>query len=144
MSRRAWKRALAAGAVALLAASGATGSAYALSGSSSGSVTLVVPAALKAHELCVSSKTTGKRCEDVPGVAAATLKVSYQASANGTPPSASVAPCAVGAIVTVDSGGGTLSGSARVEAGPAGSVTVPIAPTSTPGDAVTVSFCEKP
>ena len=30
------------------------------------------------------------------------------------------------------------------EATPVGSVTVPIAPTSTPGDAVTVSFCEKP
>ncbi|MDP8967307.1 MAG: hypothetical protein M3N04_01770 [Actinomycetota bacterium] len=89
----------------LLLGGGAAGSASALSGSASGSVSVFVPAALDTHQLCVSSTTTGSVCEDVPGTPEVTLNVNFAADANITPPSATVAPCAAGAIVTIASGG---------------------------------------
>lgn len=131
-------------AMTLLLVAGVTGSALALSATTSGSVSVFVPAALDPHELCVSSTTTGTICKDVPGASAVTLRVDFAAEANITPPSAAVTQCADGAVVTVASGGGTLSGSATVSGLLLSPVTVAIGPTTTPGDTVTVSFCKKP
>lgn len=144
MSTRTRNRIVAATAMTLLLAGGVTGSALALSATTSGNVSIFVPAAVNPHQLCVSSTTTGTICEDVPGASAVTLSVDFAADANVTPPSASVAQCAGGAIVTVASGGGTLSGSATVSGLLLSPVTVPIGPTTTPGDTVTISFCERP
>ena len=129
-------------AMTLLLAGGVTGSAPAASATTSGSVSVFIPAAVNTHELCVSSTTTGTICEDVPGTPAVTLSVAFAADANVTPPSAGVTQCAGGAIVTLASGG-TLSGSATVSGLLLSPVTAPIGPT-TPGDTVTVSFCDKP
>lgn len=131
-------------AMTLLLAAGVTGSALALSTTTSGTVSVFVPAAVNPHELCVSSKTSGTICKDVPGAPAVTLRVDFAADANVTPPTATVTRCAGGAIVTVASGGGTLSGSATVSGLLLSPVTLAIGRTSTPGDTVTVSFCEKP
>lgn len=138
------RRLLVAGAVSLSIAAGVTGSASAATGSASGSASVFIPAALNPHELCVSSATTGTVCNDVPGLPAVTLTASFTADAALTPPAASIAPCAGGAVVTIASGGGTLSGSATVSGLLLPPVTIPIGPTTTPGDTVTVSFCDKP
>lgn len=143
MSTRTRSRILAVAAMSVVLAGGVTGSALAQSGSASGSVSVVVPAALNAHQLCVSSATTGTICKDVPGAPAVTLSVNFAAAANVTPPSASVAQCAGGVIVTVASGGGTLSGNATVSGLLLSPVSVPIG-TTVPGDTVTVSFCDGP
>lgn len=142
MSSRMTRQILTVAVMTLLIGGAAAGSAAAVSGSASGSVSVFVPAALKPHELCVSSATTGTVCEDVPGTPAVTLDVSFVAAGNITPPSASVTSCPGGAIVTVASGGGTLSGSATVSGPLMPPVTVAIGPETTPGDTVTVSFCE--
>lgn len=144
LSTKTRSRMLAVSAMTLLLAGGLTGSASASSASASGSVSVFVPGALNTHQLCVSSTTTGTVCQDVPGAPEATLTVEFTAEANITPPSASVAQCGGGAIVTIASGGGTLSGSATVSGLLLSPVTVPIETTTTPGDSVTVSFCEKP
>lgn len=138
------RRLLVTGVVSLALAAGVTSSASAATGSASGSASVFFPAALKPHELCVSSATTGMICKDVPGVPAVTLTASFTADAALTAPTAGVAPCAGGAVVTVASGGGTLSGSATVSGLLLAPVTIPIGPTTTPGDTVTVSFCDKP
>lgn len=144
MSAKTRTRIVAVASMTLLMAAAVTGSAVAsLSGSANGSVSVFVPAALNPHELCVSSTTTGETCQDVPGAGPVTLKVDFAADANATPPSATVARCAGGAVVTVHSGGGTLSGSATVSGLLLSPVTEEIEPTRTPGETVTVSFCEK-
>lgn len=143
MSTRTTNRILATAAMTLLLAGGVTGSAAALSTTTSGSLSVFVPAAVNPHQLCVSSTSTGTICEDVTGAPAVTLNVEFAADANVTPPSASVTRCAAGAVVTIASGGGTLSGSATVTGLLLSPVTLKLGPTSTPGDTVTVSFCEK-
>lgn len=135
---------IAVAAAMLLLAGAAAGSAAAATGSASGQVSVLVPAPLKPHELCVKSNTTGTTCRDVPGALAVMLTVRFSATGNVTPPSASVGSCAAGAVVTVNSGGGTLSGSATVSGLWLAPQTVGIEPTTTPGETVTVSFCEKP
>lgn len=140
---RALKTALSCGAVSLLALAGAAGSAQAATGTTSGSASVFIAAPLKPHRLCVASRTTGKTCKDVPGDLAVRLTVAFDATANATPPTADVSGCPGGAVITVGSGGGTLAGSATARGLITGPVTVPIPATTTPGDTVVVSFCNK-
>jgi hypothetical protein len=140
---RAIRRTLMCGAVSLLAVAGATGTASAQSATASGSASVFVPLAIKPHELCVSSNTTGRTCKDVPGAVLSRLTVAFTATATTTPPRPNVGRCAGGAVISIPSGGGSLSGSATVRGLLQSPVTVPIPPTTTPGDTVVVSFCNK-
>lgn len=143
MSTKVRNRILVVAATTLLLGGGATASALAaLSGSASGSVSVFVPAAMNEHELCVSSTSAGTTCRDVPGAPAVTLNVEFAADASVTPPDASVARCPGGAVVTLASGGGTLSGSATVTGALLSAATVPIAQTKA-GEGVVVSYCDK-
>lgn len=144
MSTTMKRRLIAAGVTSLAMAAGVAGSASAVTGggSVSGSASVFVPAALKPHELCVSSNTTGRRCRDVPGTPAVTLTARFTADAAATAPGAAVARCAGGGVVRIASGGGTLAGSATVSGLFLRARTLQFGPTA-PGDTVTVSFCNK-
>lgn len=142
MSTKVRNRILVVAATTLLLGGGATASALALSGSAGGSVSVFVPAAMNEHELCVSSTSAGTTCRDVPGAPAVTLNVEFAADASVSPPDASVARCPGGAVVTLASGGGTLSGSATVTGALLSAATVPIAQTKA-GEGVVVSYCDK-
>lgn len=145
MTRKLRMLAAASSVLAITAAAAITaaGSAAAATVDASGSASVFVPAALNPHELCVSSATTGTHCKDVPGVPAITLNADFTAHGTVTPPSASIAPCAGGAIVTIASGGASLTGTASVSGLLLSPTTIPFGPGATPTDTFVVSFCDK-